>query len=96
MPEIEEAAGRVLADRRRRAGLTQEELAFRCELHPTYISLLERGLKSPTLRVLFRLAAGLGESPATLVRAVERSLARPRKPKTPSAKPRVPRRGGTR
>ena len=74
MPELEPIVGRVLAARRKRAGLTQEALAEACELHPTYVSQLERGLKSPTLRVLFRLADAVGVSPASLVRAFEREL----------------------
>jgi len=46
----------VLAEVRREAELSQEELAFECDLHPTYISQLERGLKSPTVRTLVVLA----------------------------------------
>lgn len=56
MPNLDSILGRVLADTRRRAGLSQEALASRAKLHPTYISQLERGLKSPTVRVLFTLA----------------------------------------
>lgn len=77
MPDIESTFGRVLAGRRRRAGLTQEALAEACDLHATYVSQLERGLKSPTLRVLFRLANAVGVSPGALLRAVERELAKP-------------------
>jgi len=76
MANMEKVVGRVLAKRRRRAGLTQEALAEACELHTTYISQLERGLKSPTLRVLFRIAAAVGVSAAALVRAIERELQR--------------------
>jgi transcriptional regulator with XRE-family HTH domain len=74
MQELEQAAGRAIAARRRRAGLTQEALAEACGLHATYISQLERGLKSPTLRVLFRLAEAMGVSPSALVKAVERQM----------------------
>jgi len=77
MPELEQAAGRVLAERRRKSGHTQESLAEACDLHPTYVSQLERGLKSPTLRVLFRLAEAMGVSPGTLVKGMERELAKP-------------------
>jgi transcriptional regulator with XRE-family HTH domain len=74
MQELERAAGRAIAARRRRAGLTQESLAEACGLHSTYISQLERGLKSPTLRVLFRLAGAMGVSPSALIKAAEREL----------------------
>lgn len=76
MADMEKVVGRVLANRRRRAGLTQEALAEACDLHTTYISQLERGLKSPTLRVLFRIAEAVGVSAAALVRAIERELQR--------------------
>jgi transcriptional regulator with XRE-family HTH domain len=62
--EFEKVLGRVIAEARRGAGISQEALAFRCKLHPTYISQLERGLKSPTVRVLQAIATALG-SPAS-------------------------------
>jgi transcriptional regulator with XRE-family HTH domain len=93
MPELELAAGRVIADRRRRAGHTQESLAEACALHPTYISQLERGLKSPTLGVLVRLAAAMGLPLSTLVRGIERELAKGSAPKPAPAKKRAPSKG---
>ena len=57
--------------RRRRAGLTQEALAYRCKLHPTYISQLERGVKSPTLRVFRSLSEAMGTSGSELLRRAE-------------------------
>jgi transcriptional regulator with XRE-family HTH domain len=72
MAQVEEITGRVLAERRRRAGMTQEALAEACGLHPTYVSQLERGLKSPTLRVLFLIADALGASASSILRSVER------------------------
>ncbi len=76
MAGFEEITGRVLAARRRRAGLTQETLAEACELHATYVSQLERGLKSPTLRVLFRLAEAMDTTPSSLLRSIERERSR--------------------
>jgi transcriptional regulator with XRE-family HTH domain len=40
-------------------GLTQAELAYRCDLHRTEVSLLERGGREPRLGVLVKLAAAL-------------------------------------
>lgn len=51
--------GVVLQQYRQVAGISQEELAHRAGLHRTYISQLERGLKSPTLDVVFTLAPAL-------------------------------------
>lgn len=71
MPNLDSLLGRVLADARRHAGLSQEALASRAKLHPTYISQLERGLKSPTVRVLFVLADACGVSASEVLRRIE-------------------------
>ena len=64
--------GTVLRDARLAAGLSQEELAHRASLHVSYISQLERGLKSPSLDALFALAEALGvQGSALVVRAEE-------------------------
>lgn len=49
------------------AGLSQEELAYRAGLHRTYISLVERGKKSPTIDSLEQIASALGIEPAELL-----------------------------
>ncbi len=71
MDAFEKVLGRVIADARRSAGLSQEALAFRCNLHPTYISQLERGLKSPTIRALRAIAEALGTRASHLLLAAE-------------------------
>jgi len=63
--------GDVLNQLRQEAGLTQQELADRAEVHRTYISLLERGKKSPTLEVIFRLARSLERRPSELLARLE-------------------------
>lgn len=63
--------GAVIAETRRAAGLSQEALAYACKLHPTYISQLERGLKSPTVRVLRLIAHALGSEASTLLDRAE-------------------------
>ncbi len=64
---IPTAFGKVLREYREKAALSQEKLAFEAEVDRTYISLLERGLRQPTLETLFKLAAVLGVAPATLI-----------------------------
>ena len=41
-------------------GLSQEELAYKTDLHRTYISLLERDRKSPSLRTVTAVATAFG------------------------------------
>lgn len=45
---------------RKGIGLSQEELAFECDIDRTYISKVERGIANPSLLVLSRLAEILG------------------------------------
>ncbi len=66
--------GQVLKQRREALNLSQEELAFEAGLHRTYISLLERGVKSPTLNVLFRLAEALDIPPSQFIQEIEVQL----------------------
>jgi transcriptional regulator with XRE-family HTH domain len=49
------------------AGLSQEKLAEVAEIDRTYPSLLERGLRQPTLAVLIAVAFALKIEPALLV-----------------------------
>ena len=72
-------AKQILADNVRRlrlsAGLSQEELAARADLHRTYISSIERARRNVTLGNIFVLADALGTTPATLVTPAEDSEA---------------------
>jgi transcriptional regulator with XRE-family HTH domain len=69
------AFGKVLRDTRERAGLSQEALADEAGLDRTFIGMLERGKRQPTLETLFRIADALKVAPSTLVArtAAERS-----------------------
>ena len=48
-PRLQAAFGQILKDLRNERGLSQQQLAFDSDLDRTYISLLERGLRLPTL-----------------------------------------------
>ncbi len=60
-----------LREHRRSRGISQERLAFRCRLHRTEISLLERGAREPRLSTIVRLARGLGVAPSSLLDGVD-------------------------
>lgn len=64
--------GRALRAVRKAQGLTQEELAGRADLHPTYVSDIERGARNPSWDVVARLAEGLGVPVATLASEYDR------------------------
>ena len=69
------AFGKALRRRRERLEVSQEALAFTSEIHRTYISELERGLKNPSLTTIDRLAAALKTKASTLIADAEAELA---------------------
>ena len=70
---IEVAFGGVLRKAREERGLSQEVLADTAALHRTYVSQIERGLKSPTLGAMMRLAAALEVQLHVLISGAERA-----------------------
>jgi transcriptional regulator with XRE-family HTH domain len=73
MVNLQERFGRVIRQRREAAGLSQEKLAALAGLHRTYISLLERGKRMPSIEVVRVVAAGLDTTMTSLVRELEAS-----------------------
>ena len=70
------AFGRVLREVRKARGMSQEELAGLADFDRTYPSLLERGLRTPTLTVVIQLAKVLGVTAAWLVNKTLEEMAR--------------------
>lgn len=68
---LETAFGEVIKELREERGLSQEALSFACGRHRTYVSLIERGRNSPTIKTLWMLAGGLEVLPSEIVRRVE-------------------------
>lgn len=68
------AFGKVLRERRKQVGLTQEKLALEADVQRNYVSLIERGVNQPTVNMIFKLAAALRCSPSDLIADVERAL----------------------
>jgi transcriptional regulator with XRE-family HTH domain len=56
---ISKQFGNAIRSRRMASGMSQERLAERAGLHPTYVSMIERGLRNVTLEVSARLAKAL-------------------------------------
>ena len=57
------AVGRILRVKRESLGISQEALAERAGVDRSYVSILERGLKSPTLETLEKICVALGTLP---------------------------------
>lgn len=71
---LEYAFGRVLRQLRMEKNLSQQDLATESGLGRPFISLLERGLRRPSLSTIFLLARPLKVTPAELVQAVDEKL----------------------
>ena len=65
--DVARAFGLSLRAARNNRGISQEKLSEICDFDRTYPSLLERGLRGPTVTTLLRLADALDVDPAQLV-----------------------------
>ncbi len=72
--ELERELGRRLRTLREAKGWSQEELADQCGIHRTYVSQLERGLKSPTIRLLWSICDCLSVKPSEYIAQIESAL----------------------
>lgn len=71
---IQETCGAVIKKIRLEKELTQEELAWRCEVDKVFIYRIESGINQPTITTLFKLSHGLGISCSDLVKEIEKSV----------------------
>ena len=69
---ISKLFGSAVRTRRTAAGISQEKLAERSGLHPTYISMVERGVRKPTLDVASRIAKALKVSLPLLIEEAQK------------------------
>ena len=68
---MSDAFALVLRKHRESKGFSQELLAERAGLHPTYIGMLERSLRNPSLNVIKAVANGLGVPLSKLIAEAE-------------------------
>jgi transcriptional regulator with XRE-family HTH domain len=72
--KVNSKLGKVISSLRQSAGLSQEELAERASIHRTYVSQIERGLKSPTIAILLKLSKALGTTPSKIMQLFEKEI----------------------
>src|SRR5258708_20449390 len=65
--DLQARFGAVVRTCRQRIGITQEELAWRANLHRTYIADIERGARNVTLRSVAGLAKALEQTVGNLL-----------------------------
>lgn len=56
---------------RREAGVSQEDLSYRSDLHRTEVGAIEQGKRLPRVDTLAKIAGGLGIPPGELMRGIE-------------------------
>lgn len=69
----EKAFGIVLREVREAAGMSQMGVYERFGIDRTYLSAIERGIQSPTLRMIVRLSKAFGIAPSQIIKRMERS-----------------------
>lgn len=62
--------GQNIRVQRKRAGLTQEALAHRCDMHPVEVGRAERGTRDLRVSTVVKLARGLQIPACELLRGV--------------------------
>lgn len=72
--DIEQAFGLVIKKYRLQRSMSQEKLAFESGLDRTYISLLERGKRRPTINTLFAISKVLEIKPRYIIKDIEKLL----------------------
>jgi DNA-binding XRE family transcriptional regulator len=65
------AFGQAVRRLREKRGVSQEAFADLCGLDRTYVSLIERGIRNPTIKTLWAVAKALNKRPSELVRQAE-------------------------
>ena len=68
---LKECLGRVVANRRKRLGMSQEELAEDAGVDRAFISVIERGKRNPSFGVIANIASGIKMRFARLVQNCE-------------------------
>jgi transcriptional regulator with XRE-family HTH domain len=69
VPSVRELFGKTLRSLREEAGLTQEEVADRADIHWTYLSQCEGGKRNLGLENVVYLAKAIGVTPTELFAA---------------------------
>ena len=63
----EQILGSKVRQLRELKGWSQEDLGEKADLHRTYVSGIERGVRNPTLTIIFKLSAALGVEASRLI-----------------------------
>jgi Helix-turn-helix. len=71
--QLQKCFGESLRNLRIKKGMSQEKLAGECGLDRTFISLLERGLRQPTISTLFKISEVLEIKSSAFIKEIEKN-----------------------
>ena len=71
---LKEIFGQELRKARKAVGISQEKLALQVGLDRTYISMLERGLRQPSLTTIFLLSPAIGITSVDFIARVQKRV----------------------
>jgi transcriptional regulator with XRE-family HTH domain len=72
---VDQALGQALRKLRTDRGWTQADLALRAEMDRSFVSLIELGRNSPSVRMLVRLCDALDVEPGDVLHDMKRRMA---------------------
>lgn len=67
--------GAVIAEFRKRKGVSQEVLSGLADIGRTHLSAIEHGERKPTLETFYRICCALNVSMKSVIREIEKRLA---------------------
>ncbi len=74
-PELDsKIVGKVIADFRKKKGISQEVISGLAVIGRTHLSAIERGERKPTLETLYRLSNALDVKMSDIVKEIENAL----------------------
>ena len=66
--------GKVIADMRKKKGISQEVLSGLAVIGRTHLSAIERGERKPTLETLYRISLALNMKMSDIVKEIEERI----------------------
>ncbi|MCI1968952.1 helix-turn-helix domain-containing protein [Clostridium luticellarii] len=71
---LENALAVTLKNRRIKCGLSQEDLARKCNIDRTYISMIECQKRNPTLNIIFKICKSLDIKTSDFILNIEKAM----------------------
>ena len=79
-PKLSNSFGKAVRQLREGANFSQEAFAHHCDLDRAAYGRIERGLLTPNVATLWKIAEGLGKRPQEVIAAVEKDMKAEKEP----------------